>query len=82
MPNEKLTAEALKRLTSDAGGQDIVGLQPGEVFDPIGDMDRAIEEQELDEAIAAVEAESPSSPVAKPTPMVLPPGEPPTSPAS
>ena len=65
MPNDKqLTAEAIKRLTSDASGQDIVGLKQGEPFDPIGDMDRAIAEQELEEATAAAAAESPASPVA------------------
>ena len=82
MPNEKLTPEALKRLTSDADGQDIVGLQQGEPFDPIGDMDRVIEAAELEEAIAAAEADSPSSPLAKPTPMVLPPDVNPKPPAS
>ena len=69
--DKQLTSEAIKRLTDDSGGQDIVGLTTGEPFDPIGDMDRVIEAAELEEAIAAAEAESPSSPVAKPTPMVL-----------
>lgn len=69
MPNEKpLTAEALKRLMSDVDGQDIVGLQPGEEFDPIGDMDRAIAEQKLGEASADAAAESPDSPIDPTTP--------------
>lgn len=81
MPNDKpLTAEALKRLVSNADGQDIVGLQPGETFDPIGDMDRAIVEQELEEATAAAAAESPDSPVASPAPMTLPTDETPKPP--
>ncbi len=63
------------RMQANADGHDIVGLQPGEVFDPLGDLDRAIAALELEEALADAAAESPTSPLASPTPMVLPPGE-------
>jgi hypothetical protein len=39
-PLTQLNPEVVVRLTADAEGRDIVGLQPGEAFDPIGDLDR------------------------------------------
>jgi hypothetical protein len=44
MPNE--------RLREDAKGHDIVGLKPGQKFDPLGDMNRQLAE------ILAKEAEA------------------------
>ena len=54
---------------ADAEGRDIVGLKPGQPFDPIGDLDRAIAAREVAEAakprrpLRLVEADASSSPV-------------------
>lgn len=61
------------RLLADAQGQDIVGLEAGEPFDPIGDLDKLIAEKgqhartvrlprgfTLDEMIEAIVTEAPS----------------------
>lgn len=75
------TPKTNPRLEHGAQGNDFVALTPGQPFDPFAELDAVIAHQEAEEAIAIAEAESPSSPVAKPTPMVLPPGEPPTTPS-
>lgn len=43
MARKPLTAAAIDRLTADAQGLDIVGLKPGQHFDPVGDLDRKVE---------------------------------------
>lgn len=64
-----LTPQARARLEADAEGRDIVGLKPGQPFDPLGDMDRAVAQLEVVEAakprrpLRLVEADANSSPV-------------------
>ena len=68
-PKQPMSPQARARLMADAEGLDIVGLKPGQPFDPIGDLDRAIAAREVAEAakprrpLRLVEADANSSPV-------------------
>lgn len=71
-PLTKLTPQAIARLTADAEGRDIVGLKPGQHFDPVGDLEAraALYEKRhpvqvpagstVDEIIEAIVQEAPS----------------------
>lgn len=58
--------ENTKRLEADAEGHDIVGLRPGQKFDPLGDALHRLNEQLVAEGKEPIPTEPEAAPLPEP----------------